>query len=238
LASLIAERIEAEYAFAPVLLEHLPDSDAMKGKADYVMSPEALKNALGRDENEPMLYLPAFDGGTEAVTAVYPNGARLVIIEHTTPQFAADAEEKTSYQIGLARANKLPIPSAFKRVGNYSVFVFDAPTEDAAKNLIEQVKYQKDVRWLGTNPHAYERAERAYANMTAEMILTVLKSTGLSVLLCLTVGGILGGWIFMRRRKRDSAFAAYSDAGGLVRLNIDEINTQTDPTRLLRKSNE
>lgn len=236
LASLVTAKIPSEDANPPVLLEHLPDAETMKSKADYATSLYELELAIGR--NEPALHTLSFGGGTEAVTAVYPNGARLVIAEHTTPQFAADAEEEINFEIGVLRASGQPVPSAFKRVGNYSVFVFDAPSEDAAKSLLEQVKYQKDVRWLGTNPHAYERAQRAYANMTAEMIITVLKSTGISVLLCLTVGGIFGGWIFMRRRARNTAFAAYSDAGGIVRLNIDEMTPQTDPTRLLPKGNK
>ncbi|GAC1446155.1 MAG: hypothetical protein NVSMB56_02230 [Pyrinomonadaceae bacterium] len=234
MASLIADKLPAEDASTPVLLEHLPDAETMKSKADYATNIDELKNAIGK--SEPALETLSFDGGTEAVTVVYPSGARLVMAEHTTPQFAADAEEKINARIAELRASGQTVPSAFKRVGNYSVLVFDAPDEDAAKNLVEQVKYQKDVRWLGTNPHAYERAQRAYANMTAEMILTVLKTTGVSVLLCLTVGGIFGGWIFVRRRARNTQFAAYSDAGGMVRLNIDEMTVQNDPARLLEKS--
>jgi hypothetical protein len=235
LAQLLAPRINSENAAAPVLFAHLPDAETMQGKADYADNIGQLKSAV--NGNNPALDALSFEGGTEAVTALYPQG-QLVIAEHSSPQFAADAEEAINARISELRAANQPVPSAFRRIGNYSVFVFDAPNEQAANQLLEQVKYEKDVRWLGTNPHAYERAARAYTEMTAQLIITVLKTTGVSILICLTIGGIFGGWVFMRRRARIGAVAAYSDAGGIVRLNLDELTPETDPSRLLSTGDE
>ena len=47
------------------------------------------------------------------------------------------------------------------------------------------------------------------------------------------LGGVLGALLFNRRRTQQSTHEAYSDAGGMLRLNIDELTPQTDPARLL-----
>ena len=64
--------------------------------------------------------------------------------------------------------------------------------------------------------------------------MSVVKASGLSLLICLGVGGVIGAALFSRRRAQQRAAEAYSDAGGMLRLNLDDITPQHDPGRLLR----
>jgi hypothetical protein len=123
-------------------------------------------------------------------------------------------------------------------VGNYSVFVFDAPDFAAAEKLASQVKYEKDVRWLGRNPHADEIAMRAYTSTMGGVILTTLITTGLAILLCLGVGGAIGGIVFLHRRSQQAAQKVYTDAGGMVRLNIEDLNTPPATSNLLGRGQD
>ena len=206
----------------PVLVMHLPDWEKKVNEgAVYAASRPELLKAVG---NQPALDAFDFDAGTEAVTAKY-EGGRLVIVEFPTPQHSVDADSRINERIAQLRAEGKPVPSAYKRVGNYSVFVFDAPDAAAADKLVVGVKYEKDVRWLGRNPHAEEKAVRAYTSTMGGVILTTLITTGLAILLCLGVGGVIGGVVFLHRRSRQTAEQVYTDAGGMVRLNIEDLNT-------------
>ncbi len=206
----------------PVLVMHLPDWQK-KVEADYVYA-RSLTELRGAVGDQPILEAFEFDEGTEAVAARYDAG-RLVIVEFPTPQHSVDADARINERVAQIKTAGQPAPSAYKRVGNYSVFVFDAPDAAAAENLASQVKYEKDVRWLGRNPHAEEIATRAYTNTMGNVILTTLKTTGLAILLCLGVGGLVGGAVFLHRRSRQASEQVYSDAGGMVRLNIEDLNT-------------
>jgi hypothetical protein len=214
----------------PVLVKHLPDWETAQARARYVESLSALKEAV---PDQPVLDALPFDGAAEAVTATYEGGARLVIVEYATPQTAFDADAWTKARIDALRGEGKSVPSVYRRVGNYAVFVFGATDERAAIQLLERVKYEKDVRWLGNNPHANERANRAWLNMSTSVIVNTVKATGLAIAICLSVGGVLGGWIFMRRRAQAALTEDFSDAGGMLRLNIDELSAQHNAARLI-----
>jgi hypothetical protein len=230
----LADSLDGGEGEIPVLVKHLPEWETAQDRASYAVSLPALQAAAG---NQPIFAALEFENGTEAITAPYMAG-RLVIIEYTTPQIAASNDARIREQINQLRAGGQPVPSAYRRVGNYSVFVFDAPDEKAAAQLAEGVKYEQVVRWLGDNPRALERAQRAYSLMTASIIVTTIKATGLALLISLGVGSIFGSYVFMRRRARQAYTKAYSDAGGMVRLNIDEMTTQANPARLLGKGSD
>ncbi|HLL72306.1 MAG TPA: hypothetical protein VK363_12770 [Pyrinomonadaceae bacterium] len=214
----------------PVLVQHLPDWETAQARARYVDTLPALKEAV---PDQPVLDALPFDGGTEAVTATYEAGARLVIVEYATPQSAFDADAWIKSRIAALGGEGKPVPSAYRRVGNYAVFVFGAPDGPSAIALLEQVKYEKDVRWLGENPHAIDRANRAWLNMSTSVIVNTVKATGLAIVICLSVGGVFGGWIFMRRRAQAALTEKFSDAGGMLRLNIDELSAQNNAARLI-----
>jgi hypothetical protein len=204
----------------PVIVQHLPDWETVRGRATYARSLEELRKVVS---DEPVLEVVPFVRGTEAVAADYGAAGRLVIVEFLTPQFAADADRSIVARMGELRGAQQNVPTIYQRKGNYAVFVFGATDEAAARALVDRVHYEKDVRWLGRDPHANERANRAWINMSAGVLLNTMKAAGLSILLCLSVGVFFGTLVFHRRR---AALAArYSDAGGMMRLNLDE-NTQ------------
>jgi hypothetical protein len=217
----------------PVLVKHLPDWPAAAAHALYAVSPKGLKNLV---PNQASLDALNFEGGTEAVTANYGQ-SQLVIVEFTTPQFASDNDRRIVAKIQELKSQG-QAPTAYRRVGNYSVFVFSAPDEKTANELIDQVKYEQVVQWLGDDPHLYERIQRYFMQKTSGVVIAVLESSGLSLILCLGVGGLFGALLFRRRRARQRGAESYSDAGGMVRLNLDEITDASDAHRLLQDSNK
>jgi hypothetical protein len=211
---------DADADGTPVIVKHLPDWETVRARATYAVSLAELQKVV---PDAPALEAVPFAGGTEAVAADYGAAGRLVIVEFSTPQFAADADRAVNARISELRAAQKSVPSVYQRKGNYAVFVFGATDEAAARALVDRVHYEKDVRWLGRDPHAYERANRAWINMSASVLVNTVKAAGLAILLCLAVGGVFGTLIF--RRRRAALAARYSDAGGMMRLNLDE-NTQ------------
>lgn len=238
LARSLAETLDKGDEDIPVLVKHLPEWESARERAVYAVTSAGLRDAAAAGIGEAtVVALDAvdFSGGTEAVVAAY-GSMQLVLVEYTTPQLATAADVRILERLKQLGASGQPRPSAYKRVGNYSVFVFNAPDEATAAQLIEQVNYEKVVQWLGLNPRMLERAQREYTQTTGGVILTVVKSTGLSLLICLGIGALFGALIFRRRRAQQSQTDAYSDAGGMLRLNLDEMTPQTDGTRLLSKS--
>ena len=214
----------------PVIVKHLPDWETAPERGVYVETISALKALL---PNQPVLDAVSLDNGTEAATAAYDGGSRVVIFEYQTPQFAFDADASIKARIKELREAGQPVPSAYRRVGNYAVFVFDAPDERAAAALLNKVKYEQEVRWLGEDPFAVGRANRAWLNMSTSVIVNTIKATGLAIAVCLGIGGVFGGWIFMRRRAQAALTEEFSDAGGMMRLNLDEMSAQNNPARLI-----
>jgi hypothetical protein len=234
LARLFAATFDKGEDDIPILLKHLPDWQKAQRNAIYAVNIGALRDSLS---NQPILNELSFDGGTEAVTASYGQ-SQLVIVEFTTPQFAGDNDRRIVAKIQELKSQGQPGPTGYRRVGNYSVFVFNAPDEKSANELIDQVKYEQVVQWLGDDPHLYERIQRYFAQKTAGVVIAVLESSGLFVLLCLGIGGLFGALLFRRRRARQRRADAYSDAGGMVRLNLDEVTEGSDTGRLLEGSNK
>lgn len=228
-ARVFATSLDSGDGDLPVLVKHLPNWQSAMARASYSVSLEGLKANL---TGQPILDALNFEGGTEAVVANYGQ-AQLVIVEFTTPQFSIDNDQRIVAKLQELKNQGPPVPTAYRRVGNYSVFVFNAWDEKGANQLIDQVKYQQVVQWLGDDPHLFERIQRAYVEMSAGVFVAVMKSSGLSLLACLGVGGLIGALMFRRRRAHQRQAAVYSDAGGMVRLNLDEITGISDPHRLL-----
>ena len=229
LAHLFADRINNGEGDVPVLLKHLPEWESARANATYFVSPQPLKAALG---SQPILDAISFEGGTEAVMATY-GSATMVIAEFTTPQLAGDNDRRIVEKMHELWQQGQPAPSAYRRVGNYSVFIFNAPAEQEANQLIDQVKYEQVVQWLGDNPNWLKRAQKEYTETTLGVLVTVIKTSGLAAALCFGIGGFFGAVLFARRRAQQIHDQAYSDAGGMMRLNLDEMTAQTNPAKLI-----
>jgi hypothetical protein len=217
----------------PVLIKHLPPPDEAQKNAVYLANFADLEK-LGLQH--PVLTAVQSGGDADAALATYAP-SKVLIIEFHTPQLASDNDQRIIARIQELWKLGQPAPTAYRRVGNYSVFVFDAPDEQTAKQLIDQIKYEQTVQWLGENPNILKEAEKRYVNTTLGVLVAVVKASGYAALLCLGVGGLIGGLLFSYRRSQQKAATAYSDAGGMLRLNLDELSAETNPARLLRERN-
>jgi hypothetical protein len=217
----------------PVLIKHLPDPGEAQKKAVYLTSFYELDRLPFQ---HAVLNAIQAGGNADAAFASY-GPSKLLLVEFNTPQLATENDQRI-----IARIHELwrlgqPAPTAYRRVGNYSVFVFDAPDEQTAKQLIDQVKYEQVVQWLGDNPYIYKEAEERYINTTLGVLVAVLKASGYAIIGCLGMGGLIGGLLFSYRRAQQKGVTAYSDAGGMLRLNLDELTAETNPSRLLQDRN-
>jgi hypothetical protein len=214
-------------AETPVLVQHLPNWESVGKQASYVVTLDGLKAVV---PNQPIIDSIDFEGGTEAAAANYGQ-AQLVIIEFATPQFSVENDQRIAAKIQELKNLSQPIPTAYRRVGNYSVFVFHGTDAASANQLIDEVKYQKVVQWLGEDPHLYARLQRYFTETSAGVLVAVLKSSGLSLIACLAIGGLFGFLLFRHRRAQKAT--VFSDAGGQVRLNLDDLTGAPDPSRLI-----
>ena len=217
----------------PVLVKHLPDWQKVMARSLYAVSLPTLK---GFARDQPVLDAVSFEGGAEAVAANYEQ-SQLVIVEFNTPQLAADNDVRIAAKIQALHNQGQSVPTAYRRVGNYSVFVFHAPDEQTARQLIDQVKYQQVVQWLGNRPDNLAARQREFIETTLGVFVSVIKASGIAFVLCIAVGGFLGALLFSRRRARQAEAQAYSDAGGMLRLNIDELSAPTDTGKLIGPGN-
>lgn len=229
LARSLAGSIDAGENEIPILVKHLPNWENAGARSLYSVTLPNLKRLV---PDQLVLDSLSFETGAEAVVSTYPAGT-LLIVESNTPQISAENDRHITAKLQELRGQGEAVPSAYRRVGNYSVFVFGAPSEQVANELIDQVKYQQVVQWLGNDPYAYERATRAFTETTLGVFVSVVKASGLALVMCFALGGFLGALLFNRRRAQKRNAEAYSDAGGMVRLNIDEMTRETDPARLL-----
>ena len=200
----------------PVLAKHLPEWEKVRSNFAFINTSTDLKKVF---PDKLLLDQIDFSGGTEAVTANYPEG-RLLIVEFTNPQGSSDADAKILNQLAMSPE----AGTVYRRVGNYNVFVFDAAGQDAAGALIDQISYGKVVQWLGEDPYLLKRLERYFVTTTRDIFIsTVLWIVGGFVLAI--VSGIIAGIIFYRVREEKRAnWTRFSDAGGLTRLNLDELS--------------
>ena len=210
----------------PVLIKHLPEWETVRGRTTFAHSVGELKAALG---DRPILDLIDFSAGTEAVTASYDAG-KLLIIEYTSPQGSVDADAKFTASI----AENSDGAAVYRRVGTYNVLLFDAADTAAADALIDQVKYEKQIQWLGNNPFRIS-AERAFVLTTSDIflstVLVIIMGMGTSI-----VCGLIGGFIYFQlRERRRASMGIYTDAGGMTRLNLDGFTPDIVQERLLNE---
>jgi hypothetical protein len=200
----------------PVLIKHLPEWREVQSSTVFATNTGDLKNAAG---DRGVFGQIDFAGGTEAVKADYPVG-RLVIVEFATPHASVDADAKILNHLA---ANPEP-GTVYRRIGNYNAFVFDTTDPEAAAGLLDQVKYEKSVQWLGEDPYLLRKIERYFAVTTRDILVsTVLWIVG-GLGLAAVCGIITGLIVFRIRDQKRATWHAYSDAGGMTRLNLDELS--------------
>jgi hypothetical protein len=198
----------------PVLIKNLPDWESVRDHAKITNRIEEVREVFG---SPAVLSGIDLDGGAEAAYASYGE-SRLVLIEYPTPQASTEAD--AAIQSRLAET-----PGAvYKRVGNYNALVFGATDPSDAEALLGKLHYGKTVQWLGEDPYFMQKFERYIAMTGRDMVIsTVLFITG--VLASAAMLGVLAGFFYFRFRQQQQAkWHTFSDAGGLTRLNLDELS--------------
>jgi len=233
LAQSLSETLDKGEGDIPALVKHLPEPEVTQKNAVFVNSFAELRQY---PFDHPVLSAVQAAGNADAVLGTYGQ-SKILIVEFNTPQLATENDQRIIARIQELWKLGQPAPTAYRRVGNYSVFVFDAPNQMMANYLINQVKYEQVVQWLGENPNIYKEAQKQYINTTLGVLVAVLKASGYALITCLGLGGLFGGLLFTYRRSQQREATAYSDAGGMLRLNLDELTPETDPARLLRERN-
>jgi hypothetical protein len=228
-ARLFADTLPRGEDEVPVLVKHLPKWGAEARDVSYYVTPEPLKSAV----SSVVLDSVSFEG-SEAVVTNYGQ-TQFLLIEFPTPQLATQNDQQIVAKLQEMRGQGQQLPTAYRRVGNYGVFVFNGSDEASANALIDEVKYEQVTKWLGENPYPLLEAQRRYTATTLGVLVSVVKASGIALVLCLTAGALFGGLLFLKRRAQQKTVDAYSDAGGMLRLNLDEMTPRTDPARLLGK---
>lgn len=203
----------------PSPVKALPDYKILGDKAIHIKNLGDLKNAVGEQK---VLETISFEGGTEGATANYEAG-KLVIIEFNTPQAAFDADGKINQALAQS------VGPVYRRVGNFAVFVFEGKDEAAANELIGKVKYEKKVQWIGQDPYMsekYQRANHEYIQSTLAMFVGSIKAVVVGMMTTLLLGTLCGYLYFRIRNRKQEEMQAYSDAGGMTRLNLDGLSAE------------
>ena len=209
----------------PVIIKHLPDWESVRDRTTFAKSVGELKSALGE---RLVLDLIDFSAGTEAATAPYDAG-KLLIIEYSTPQGSIEAD--TQFSAKLAAVDDAA--TVYRRIGNYNAFVFDPISPTAANDLLDQVKYEKTVQWLGKNPYIIS-PERTFVLTTADIFLStflvIVMGLGTAIFI-----GIISGYVFFSIREyKRAGMPTFSDAGGMTRLNLDGFTPDVTPLTKLQ----
>jgi hypothetical protein len=198
----------------PLLMESLPRQQVIASSQRYFLGPESLNDYVERGRD-----MFGFAGDAEAAMADYAPKARLLIVEYHTPEFAADAHRRiNSYLASLSEEERDRI--IVKRQGNYIVEATNFDDLEFARGLIESVEYPYTVKLL--NPDAPMNDPFA-AQKAARMLMSTFSIIGLTVFTVLFVGSTFGTMIFLKRRKRQREI--FSDAGGMLRLDLDPFET-------------
>jgi hypothetical protein len=112
----------------------------------------------------------------------------------------------------------------------------------AAQNIVGQIKYQKKIYWAGRKftdiPLEFRPADPLAVEDMTRTVKTMIRSfywTGIAILSALILGGAVGFSLFQWKRYRRRKLGLddmFSDAGGTLRLNLDDYllsdNTQID----------
>jgi uncharacterized protein DUF6599 len=232
----------------PPLLDSLPARSKVPGSERYLLGPESLdafvehggemfelagdteavigeyiREGSNGNASAPQRFVPTTPqagGANGETTTASDSRLKLLIVECHTPQIATDAMTRvTSYVSSLAESEQQNIIA--KRTGNYIVVAVNAGDREFAEGLIDSVQYPYTVKWL-RNP-LWPTNDPFRTQKAAEMLLSTFGLLGLILMTVLVVGTVFGATIFLKRRKRQQEI--FSDAGGMLRLDIDQFES-------------
>ena len=222
----------------PSLPLHLPEAERIAGSEKYIIGPAALarlKNFSGLKD------VIGFGAGAEVTTAAYRNGGgqmNLIIVEYFTPQTASDGHARIQDHF-----NALPQPEKdrliLNRIGSYVVAMSNIQDMPAAQNIVGQIKYEKRIYWAGRKftdiPLDFRPPDPLAVEDTVRTVRVLIRSfywTGITILSGLFLGLVAGVLLFQWKRYRRRKLGLddmFSDAGGTLRLNLDDYLLSDNP---------
>lgn len=206
----------------PGVVRHLPSGSLNLRTARYILGPRALAKLTGRDVSQYDFYP---NSGTEVALSTYDQGdnkMNLIIVEYHTPQQAASAFKKLQdYRNALPAEEQAK--RLLKREGNYIVEATDFKDAASAERTVGEVKYDYVVKWLDNLPIP-GRDVATEAAKTAQMLVSVVGIIGITLSIALVMGIGTGLAIFYFRRRSTRNMEAFTDAGGMMRLNLDGLS--------------
>lgn len=230
LINAIEKYIAEDQTDPPILPNHLPEQHKIANSEKYITGNHALTSLKPFADLGELI---SFTGGAEAVTADYENGTgkmSLLIVDCYTPQLAAENYRRLKSHIEtLSPAEQAG--RIIKRPGNYIIEAVNVSERTSAQAIVDAVKYAPRVYWEGDkfssipfefrppDPLALEEAKR-----TGAFLVAVFSMISLMIIGSVFLGVIAGGSFFYWRRyqRRKLGFEdAFSDAGGSIRLNLD-----------------
>lgn len=226
-------------AVLPTLVRAIPSEIEKPTSIRYILGAESLTDFVTRAGD-----VFQFEGGAEAVVGEYKQTGRgrhttplkLLVVEYHTPQFAREAIDRLAAFVGsLPSEDQARI--VYRREGNFVVQATDVVDRKLADRLVNSVKYPYGVKWL-SNPDLVGE-DPLQGQKTAQVLVSTFSLIGLVGLIALLVGGLFGALVFMKRRKRLRAI--FSDAGGMLRLDLDPLPGTALPgskSRLLGSGDE
>jgi hypothetical protein len=228
----------------PLLPSYLPAPGKVSDSEKYLVGPVAVGLM---PELADLKDLIDFTGGTHAAVAEYENGGgrmKVLLVEYQTPQFAADAYARFSAHLNAlgpdARARRV-----LKRTGNYVIEAVNVADAAAAQALVDQVKYMVKVHWEGEKlsaiPWEFRPPDPVALNevvQTGRLLYAIFYWIAVLMAGTLALGILTGGAVFYWRRRRfrrAEVYNAFSDAGGMVCLNLEAAGGGRRAARLLDK---
>lgn len=205
----------------PMIVKNLPGPESVQATAVWAKTIQDVEGVVGPQQ---ILDLVSLVRGVEAAAAVYPEG-KVLLVEYPTPQFATEADAK--FQERLIALSGGPA-IRYRRIGNYCAFVFDATDDESANKLLDQIRYAKTVQWLGEDPNYQLKVERYLALSLGNVFIGTLVASVIGVGLAVGLGLIIGIAYFKIEEKKRAARRAFSDAGGMTRLNLDEMTEDVE----------
>jgi len=147
-------------------------------------------------------------------------------VEYHTPEFATDEMSRITDFVGsLPEVEQKEI--VFKRAGNYVVAATGVTDREFAEGLINSIQYPYTVKWL-RNP-LWPVNDPFRTQKAAQMLLSTFGLLGLILMTVLIVGTVFGATVFLKRRKQQRE--VFSDAGGMLRLDIEPFVLALPPKR-------
>lgn len=215
----------------PSLPFNLPEEHKIRNTEKYLIGPIT----LGRiKEFADFKDVVSFAGGTQAAIANYENAGgqmSLIVFEYHTPQLATDGYTQTqNYFENLSKSEKSS--RLLRRIGNYIVVAANIQDITGAESVIGQIKYSPKIYWEGKKitdvPVQFRPPDSLAieeASQTANMIIRTFYWIGIMILVAIVMGFVAGSSFFYwnrYRRRKLGIDDVFSDAGGTVRLNLDD----------------